>query len=450
MLGMYDPLRIALVASLLPLLASVAPASAAVVPRGSCTQMPVAMGWFANWEDTDSPSFGLANMNWTQYTRVSYAFLEPGTDQSIPVDGYDTQLKLFVQEAHTHNVNASVTVGGWTGSLHFSSAVATEQSRGNFVNAAVQLVNNYDLDGLDFDWEYPSQAGVGCNEQSPNDASNYLLFLQELRSRLPSKTLSAAVGLKPFLGSSGSPMSDVSGFYSVLDYIEPMNYDVFGSFSSSVGPNSPLADACAPTADQEGSAMSAVKAWSAAGFKADKIVLGVAGYGHSFKVAKANAYVSAANKTLRMYAPFDAAGQPNGDSWDTAAPGTTATDVCGNTSSAVTGIFNYWGMYQKGFLDADGNPADGIDYLWDSCSSTPFVYNPNTQTMVSYDNAESFLAKGQYIREAGLRGWAMWEAASDYNNTLVEAIRSTTLADYNFGCMSTGALMAVVKDVTNL
>ncbi|TFY56462.1 hypothetical protein EVJ58_g7623 [Rhodofomes roseus] len=390
------------------------------------------MAWFANWEDADNPAFGLANMNWTQYTRVSYSFLEPTTDQTIPVDGYDDQLKQFVQEAHANNVNTSITVGGWTGSRYFSSAVATEQSRSNFVNAAVQLVDTYNLDGLDFDWEYPSQTGIGCNEQSPNDASNYLLFLQELRSRLPSKTLSAAVGLKPFLDSSGSPMTDVSGFYSVLDYIEPMNYDVWGSFSSS-----------------EGSATSAVKAWSAAGFKADKIVLGVAGYGHSFRVTKENAYVSSTNKTLRMYASFDTEGQPNGDSWDTAAPGTTATDECGNPSSAVTGIFNYWGMYQQGFLDASGMPADGIDYLWDSCSSTPFVYNSNTQVMVSYDDANSFTAKGKYILNSGLRGWAMWEAASDYDNMLVDAIRAASMR-CTFASMVTESLVTSVEDVTTL
>ena len=48
-----------------------------------------------------------------------------------------------------------------------------------------------------------------------------------------------------------------------------MNYDVWGSFSSGVGPNAPLDDACAPA--KEGSATSAVKAWTAAGFPASKV-----------------------------------------------------------------------------------------------------------------------------------------------------------------------------------
>jgi len=48
-----------------------------------------------------------------------------------------------------------------------------------------------------------------------------------------------------------------------------MNYDVWGSFSASVGPNAPLDDSCAPT--KGGSATSAVKAWKAAGFPASQV-----------------------------------------------------------------------------------------------------------------------------------------------------------------------------------
>jgi chitinase len=42
--------------------------------------------------------------------------------------------------------------------------------------------------------------------------------------------------------------------------------------------------------------------------------------------------------------------------------------------------------------------------------------------MISFDNAQSFTAKGQYIKETGLRGFAMWEAAGDYNDILLDAI----------------------------
>ena len=42
--------------------------------------------------------------------------------------------------------------------------------------------------------------------------------------------------------------------------------------------------------------------------------------------------------------------------------------------------------------------------------------------MVSYDDPTSFAAKGKFIAEQGLRGFAIWEAAGDYNNLLVDAV----------------------------
>ena len=71
-------------------------------------------------------------------------------------------------------------------------------------------------------WEYPGTAGVGCNSFSPNDTSNFLSFLQEFRYSSDTSddlTISATVGLTPFIDQTGQPMTDVSDFAKVLDYI---------------------------------------------------------------------------------------------------------------------------------------------------------------------------------------------------------------------------------------
>jgi chitinase len=44
--------------------------------------------------------------------------------------------------------------------------------------------------------------------------------------------------------------------------------------------------------------------------------------------------------------------------------------------------------------------------------------------MISYDDAQTFSAKGKFIRNQGLLGFSMWEVAGDHNNLLVNAIRS--------------------------
>ena len=88
-----------------------------------------------------------------------------------------------------------------------------------------------------------------------------------------------------------------------------MNYDIWGSWSDTVGPNAPLNDTCATV--KAGSAVSAVKAWTDAKFPASQLVLGVAAYGHSFSVDKSAALDS--SNTLTAYPAFNKDNQPLGD-----------------------------------------------------------------------------------------------------------------------------------------
>lgn len=44
--------------------------------------------------------------------------------------------------------------------------------------------------------------------------------------------------------------------------------------------------------------------------------------------------------------------------------------------------------------------------------------------MISYDNPQSFKAKGDFIKSTGLRGFAAWEAAGDYKDLLLDAVRA--------------------------
>ncbi|EGO25950.1 glycoside hydrolase family 18 protein [Serpula lacrymans var. lacrymans S7.9] len=382
----------------------------------------VLSAWYAGWHAT--VGFPLSNVSWDKYTNLVYSFAITTPDVTkVSLNGSDGELlPQFVSEAHEHGIQAFAAIGGWGGAQYFSTAVASAENRTTFVKTIVDFAEEYHLDGINFDWEYPNVQGIGCNTLSPNDTANFLSFLQELRQDPvgANLVLSAATAITPFAGPDGSPSTNVSGFADVLDYIQVMNYDIWGPWSTAVGPNSPLNDTCAPAADRVGSAVSAVAAWTAAGIPKSQIVLGVASYGHSFSVPPTDAFVNGSKTELVAFPAFNASNQPLGDPWDD----TGSVDACG-VYEGPGGDWDFWGLIWGGFLTTEGKPAEGIYYRYDECSQTPYVYNETSEVMVSYDNVQSFAVKGTYIKETGLRGFAIWEAGGDYNDMLLDSIRST-------------------------
>ncbi|KAJ6532717.1 glycoside hydrolase family 18 protein [Mycena vulgaris] len=388
----------------------------------------IASAWYPGWLAADFPP---SSLSWDKYNAMTFAFATTTSDVStIALDSVSQQaLPEFVSAAQDNGVPALLSIGGWTGSMYYSTAMATPENRTAFVTAVLGLVSQYNLDGIDFDWEYPGrQTGLSCNVVSPDDSANFLSFLQELRGTPVGKNLvlTAAVGLTPFFGSGDEPLEDVSQYADVLDRIALMVYDVWGSWSPTVGPNAPLNDSCVPSNDQVGSAVSAVNAWTTANFPANKasyfgmlwntITLGVAAYGHSFRVPPTAAL--AGMNSLALYPKFDSSAQPVGSA-DT--PGDTSLDPCGDPSG-VSGIFTFAGLISEGFLDSNGTAASGIMSVFDSCSQTPYVYNPTSQVMVSYDDADSFAAKGRFINDRGLLGFAVWDVTGDQNDILLNSL----------------------------
>ncbi|KAL0957352.1 hypothetical protein HGRIS_001156 [Hohenbuehelia grisea] len=376
----------------------------------------LAKAWYPGWLGEKFPP---SEISWSKYNSMTFAFAITTPNPSVIAldDVSKKTLPQMVATARAQGVSPSLSIGGWTGSMYFSTAVATTENRRAFIKAVIGLATQYELDGIDFDWEYPNKKGIGCNVASPEDSVNFLLFLRELREDPVGKnlTISVAVGLAPFAGPDGNPMTDVSEFAKVLNHIAIMGYDIWGAWSTGVGPNAPLDDSCSPAS--AGSATTAVKAWTAAGFPPNQIALGVATYGRSFYVSATNALDN--THTISAFPQFDKAQQPRGDSWDT-GDGTTV-DQCGNPENA-SGIFNFWGLVEQGYLTSNGTAAAGIDYRFDGCSQTPFVYNPQKQTMISYDDALSFAAKGQFIKDRGLKGFAVWNSAGDYQDILLTSI----------------------------
>ncbi|TLD14170.1 uncharacterized protein PgNI_02870 [Pyricularia grisea] len=385
----------------------------------------VATGYFAGYHaNRTGVSFGVDQIQWDRFDDVKYAFAETTASGGLDLSqSAPDQLPKFVEAAHAHNVKAQVAIGGWSGSIYFSSSLGSPENRTAFVKTCLDLVQKYNLDGIDFDWEYPNKQGLGCNTINANDTDNFISFLTELRKSQPKQLLlTAAVSLYPYNDASGQQSTNLKALGDVLDYSVVMGYDLYGAWASTGGPNAPLEMSC-DSRNNQGGIKEGIAKWIAAGFPAEKTILGVGAYGHGFTIGQSDAFVAAtagATPTLSAY-PKNNGTRRQGGSWDD----DPATDQCGN-AQPHGGTFTFWSMVTEGkFLDESGNPRSGIASGYDNCSQTPYLYDNSSSWWVSYDNVQSLTAKGKYITDNKLAGFSVWEIGGDYKNIVVNAMRSS-------------------------
>ncbi|CAA7268344.1 unnamed protein product [Cyclocybe aegerita] len=386
-----------------------------------------ASAWFPSSKGKEA----LKKIPWAKYKSMIASALTTSNPRVLFLDAPSQELLAdFVAHAKNNSVKAVLSIGGPTGSRYFSKAVSVPLSRTDFVQAVVDIATRNQLDGIEFAWEYPGQPE--CDGPSKDDTTNYLLFLEELRKHSTGSRLaiSAAVPLAPFLSDYGTPRWDVTAFASFLDYITIVAYDVWKtSFAGSnklVGPNAPVYDDCALPSARSGSIESAVSSWSRAGFPKDRIVLGVPSHGRVYSVDSIEA------QKIGNYPKFDAIPAGQGEK-----PGTLIPDAC-NINNTVpvnaTGVVTFEGLISAGYLDNNGSlPSSATISNFDQCSLTPFFYNSTREIMVSYDDVNSMALKGHYIRENGLKGFALSDAVGDYNDLLLDSVRNATSLDRSVG-----------------
>ncbi|GAA5881312.1 hypothetical protein JCM1840_002264 [Sporobolomyces johnsonii] len=317
---------------------------------------------------------------------LAFWFCTVTTQNSIalPTGGTTAGLKAFVSAAKAQGKNPLMTLGGWSGSVYFSSLVSTSTSRAAFANTIKSWVTTYGFGGVDLDWEFPGRQGQGTNVVSPDDTANYLSFLAKLRSTLGTSLLiTAAVPASGLTGASGTPITDVSPFADYLDYLTLMSYDYYGPWSSTTGPNSALytCNAGSDSIDET------VKRWEGWGFPACKLLVGIPGYSHRWKTATATISTTTYN------------GQE-----------TTAFQ----SLSATTVEDDSWTVNQlisMGYLSQDlSTGLSGYVRYYDSCTQTPFLFSKSDQVFVTYEDNASYAAKAAYAKVNGLAGVAIYDS----------------------------------------
>ena len=227
----------------------------------SCDQQPaekdyVVVAYVTSWSRIMPDPFTM--------THINYAFGHVNnTFDGVRIDN-PRRLKLIAELKEVNpDLKVMLSVGGW-GSGRFSEMAADDQRRMSFAQDCLRVVEEFGLDGIDIDWEYPTSdaAGISC---SPDDRENFNYLMRDLR---------AVLGEERLLTLASSAYAEYIDFFACekyLDFVNIMTYDMA---------RAPYHHAALYASENtEGCCEGAVKAHVEAGVPIEKLVLGMPFYG---------------------------------------------------------------------------------------------------------------------------------------------------------------------------
>jgi chitinase len=325
----------------------------------------------------------LGEISARKLTRINYAFANLQGGRIVNGFAHDEENLAALAALKQENpaLTVLVSVGGWLWSGNFSDMALSQQSRGIFIESAVEFLTRHQLDGLDVDWEYPGMAGAESHFRA-EDKQNYTLLLKELRARFDreEKTLHRRLYLTIATGASPEFLAhtEMEKVQKYVDSVNLMAYDYYEPSSDAItGNHAPLYSD--PADPKKASADASLREYEQAGVPPGKIVLGVPFYGHIWGEVP--------DQNHGLFQP----GKP--------VPNASAQ-----------------------YGDIAGMMKTGFTRYWDSASSVPFLYSSEKKQFVSYEDPEALGLKCKYAIAHRLKGIMFWDYEADPTGALLNAI----------------------------
>jgi chitinase len=410
--------------------------AAAVSLPTAAWSAPEVVGYYPGWKSAEFPVTA-ANVDAGKLTMALYAFVdvcwngkhgnpEPSVNYVAPCQGANGELALRDDAVDGANLRALValkqrnptfkvvvSVGGWDWSNQFSNVADSAPARASFVASSLRMMRRFGLDGIDIDWEYPTEAGVPCVAGAvcarPADKQNFIALARELRAAFDSagkkdrkhySITIAAGGNANYVNENGGGSGWIKELARSLDWINIMAYDYHMPWEKNSGHHAALsADPRDPVAASGFHAAGSVQRYLQAGVPADKLVLGVPFYGYGWKGCAPGADGDG------QYQPCDGG----------------ATGGVGGGNSYGFGHLLKQGLIT---LAADGSTLGGKGYrrYWNAAAKVPYLYHPAEQVWITYEDPASLKEKAGYIKAQGLRGAMFWELSADGGHQMLDAL----------------------------
>jgi chitinase len=316
------------------------------------------------------------------------------------------KLKALVEQKERNpDLKVMIACGGW-GADGFSDMALTEESRAKFIQSAGKFIEQYQLDGLDMDWEYPGISGAGTKARQ-EDTKNFTALMKGLRDMLdsfdePKELTFASAGWKRYYD-----FIETKEVMKYADYMNVMTYDQVSGESIYTGHHTPLGDV--QSSDIEGTPFhSHLDSLFQVGDNLDPDPRSVE------KIVEFLIKEGVDPKQIVIGSAF------YGRVWKGVPP------VNNGLYQLSGGLHIGWMAYDQ--IRAKYEPDVNFERFWDEKAQAPYMYNATDSLMVSYDDTVSVALKTQYAIDKGLGGIMFWELGNDTKEegSLLDAIFSAS------------------------
>lgn len=204
--------------------------------------------YYTNWAQyrVGNAKFLPSNIEPFLCTHIVYAFAKIVSNRLQPYEWNDRDYSnYYKQVTDLKKLNPSLkvllAVGGWNHEGEtispFSQMVASQSNMQTFITDSVSYLRAYNFDGLDLDWEYPTQRG----NSPPTDKQRFTVLCKELKEAFVREGASSGKPRLLLTAAVAAGATKVTSIYETdklgmyLDSLHLMAYDLAGAWNRNTG-----------------------------------------------------------------------------------------------------------------------------------------------------------------------------------------------------------------------
>lgn len=314
------------------------------------------------------------------------------------------------RDAHNPSVKIILSVGGAGNTYGFSDAVINDTNAWNLAYTCSQMVFNYGLDGIDYDWEFPTDWYYGTcplsSCENAADMSNFVNLLSHTRHYLPSSsgyTVSIAVGDQLDSTHYEPYATYAAQLDQYLDFWNVMIYEIGGSWSENSS-GQKITELNSPYSG----VVRSINVWSGpsySGITRSKLLLGLPYYSKFW--GNMGTQSSPYDPGYQGVLPYGAFSNDRGVGFNIVQP-------------RCTGQVSGWNCYIVNVPAQPGYAVSQGDYCF--CNTN----DPNAPYWYTYDGPTELTNKTQYALSSGWGGAFFWKVPNGDTSSfmLSAAVRS--------------------------